>query len=44
MIDFLKEMNKDCEDALNDQVKSFKIDFKKELYAKGRNKPPRARV
>ncbi len=34
MIDFLKEMNKDCEDALNDQVKSFKIDFKKELYAK----------
>ncbi|GAA9571483.1 dynamin family protein [Helicobacter pylori] len=44
VIDFLKEMNKDCEDALNDQVKSFKIDFKKELYAKGRNKPPRARV
>ncbi|GAA7457364.1 hypothetical protein Yangon222_09280 [Helicobacter pylori] len=34
MIDFLKEMNKDCEEALNDQVKSFKIDFKKELYAK----------
>ncbi|RVZ34002.1 dynamin family protein [Helicobacter pylori] len=34
VIDFLKEMNKDCEDALNDQVKSFKIDFKKELYAK----------
>ncbi|BAJ56475.1 dynamin family protein [Helicobacter pylori] len=32
VIDFLKEMNKDCEDALNDQVKSFKIDFKKELY------------
>ncbi|GAA9394682.1 dynamin family protein [Helicobacter pylori] len=29
VIDFLKEMNKDCEDALNDQVKSFKIDFKK---------------
>ncbi|GAA9052942.1 dynamin family protein [Helicobacter pylori] len=27
VIDFLKEMNKDCEDALNDQVKSFKIDF-----------------
>ncbi|GAA9451046.1 dynamin family protein [Helicobacter pylori] len=44
VIDFLKEMNKDCEDALNDQVKSFKIDFKKELYAKGRNKPPRARI
>ncbi len=34
MIDFLKAMNKDCEDALNDQVKSFKIDFRKELYAK----------
>ncbi|GAA8464269.1 dynamin family protein [Helicobacter pylori] len=34
VIDFLKAMNKDCEDALNDQVKSFKIDFKKELYAK----------
>ncbi len=32
MIDFLKEMNKDCEDALNDQVKSFKKDFRKELY------------
>ncbi len=32
MIDFLKAMNKDCEDALNDQVKSFKIDFRKELY------------
>ncbi|GAA6974382.1 dynamin family protein [Helicobacter pylori] len=32
VIDFLKEMNKDCEDALNDQVKSFKIDFRKELY------------
>lgn len=34
VIDFLKAMNKDCEDALNDQVKSFKIVFKKELYAK----------
>ncbi|GAA7994670.1 dynamin family protein [Helicobacter pylori] len=34
VIDFLKEMNKDCEDALNDQVKSFKIDFRKELYDK----------
>ncbi len=32
MIDFLKEMNKDCENALNYQVKSFKIDFRKELY------------
>ncbi|GAA6923312.1 dynamin family protein [Helicobacter pylori] len=34
VIDFLKAMNKYCEDALNDQVKSFKIDFRKELYAK----------
>ncbi len=34
VIDFLKAMSKDCEDALNDQVKSFKIDLKKELYAK----------
>ncbi|WRD88931.1 hypothetical protein E5E76_04700 [Helicobacter pylori] len=34
VIDFLKAMNKDCEDALNDQVKSFKIDFRKELYSK----------
>ncbi|GAA8058606.1 dynamin family protein [Helicobacter pylori] len=32
VIDFLKEMNKDCEDALNGQVKSFKIDFRTELY------------
>ncbi|GHP37038.1 hypothetical protein JP0040_11660 [Helicobacter pylori] len=32
VIDFLKAMNKDCEDALNDQVKSFKIDFRTELY------------
>ncbi len=32
MIDFLKEMNRDCENALNYQVKSFKIDFRKELY------------
>ncbi|GAA7975775.1 hypothetical protein JP0546_09150 [Helicobacter pylori] len=32
MIDFLKAMNKDCEDALNGQVKSFKIDFRTELY------------
>ncbi|GAA8797855.1 dynamin family protein [Helicobacter pylori] len=35
VIDFLKEMNKDCEDALNDQVKSFKIDFKKNSTLKG---------
>ncbi|GAA7554972.1 dynamin family protein [Helicobacter pylori] len=32
VIDFLKAMNKDCEDALNGQVKSFKIDFRTELY------------
>ncbi|WP_237012766.1 dynamin family protein [Helicobacter pylori] len=32
VIDFLKAMNKDCEDALNEQVNSFKIDFRKELY------------
>ncbi|GAA7777486.1 dynamin family protein [Helicobacter pylori] len=32
VIDFLKEMNKDCEDVLNGQVKSFKIDFRTELY------------
>ncbi|ADO04166.1 hypothetical protein HPCU_05065 [Helicobacter pylori Cuz20] len=34
VIDLLKAMNKDCEDALKEQVKSFKIDFRKELYAK----------
>ncbi|ACD48441.1 dynamin family protein [Helicobacter pylori] len=34
VIDFLKAMNKDCEDALKEQVKSFKIDFRKELYKK----------
>ncbi|GHR27199.1 dynamin family protein [Helicobacter pylori] len=32
VIDFLKAMNKDCEDALNDQIKSFKTDFGTELY------------
>ncbi len=32
VIDFLKAMNKDCEDTLNEQVNSFKIDFRKELY------------
>ncbi|WP_187852673.1 dynamin family protein [Helicobacter pylori] len=32
VIDFLKKMNKDCEDTLNYQVKSFKIVFRKELY------------
>ncbi|GHP56019.1 hypothetical protein VN0227_13700 [Helicobacter pylori] len=34
VVDYLIEMHGICEDALNDQVKSFKIDFKKELYAK----------
>ncbi|MFP6260544.1 dynamin family protein [Helicobacter pylori] len=31
---YLTEMHKICEDALNDSVGSFKIVFKKELYAK----------
>ncbi len=34
VVDYLKEMHKICENALNDSVKSFKIDFRKELYAK----------
>ncbi len=34
VVDYLKEMHKICEKALNDSVKSFKIVFKKELYAK----------
>ncbi|WQT01305.1 dynamin family protein [Helicobacter pylori] len=34
VIDFLKAMNKYCEDTLNKQVKSFKEDFRKELYKK----------
>ncbi|GAA7749184.1 hypothetical protein HpBT0154_08730 [Helicobacter pylori] len=34
MVDYLKEMHKICEKALNDSVKSFKIVFRKELYAK----------
>ncbi len=34
VLDYLKEMHKICENALNDSVKSFKIDFRKELYAK----------
>ncbi len=34
VVDYLKEMHGICEGTLNDSVKSFKIDFKKELYAK----------
>ncbi|GAA8428563.1 hypothetical protein HpNP52_12300 [Helicobacter pylori] len=34
VVDYLKEMHKHCEKALNDSVGSFKIVFKKELYAK----------
>ncbi len=34
VVDYLKEMHKSCEKALNDSVGSFKIVFKKELYAK----------
>ncbi|MCQ2691364.1 dynamin-like GTPase family protein [Helicobacter pylori] len=34
VVDYLKEMHKICEKALNDSVKSFKIVFRKELYAK----------
>ncbi|GAA9002192.1 hypothetical protein Taitung16_11070 [Helicobacter pylori] len=34
VVDYLIEMHEICENALNDSVKSFKIDFKKELYAK----------
>ncbi|GAA8442817.1 dynamin family protein [Helicobacter pylori] len=34
VLDYLKEMHKICENALNDSIKSFKIDFRKELYAK----------
>ncbi|GAB0053859.1 hypothetical protein YGH029_11790 [Helicobacter pylori] len=34
VVDYLKEMHKHCEKALNDSVRSFKIVFKKELYAK----------
>ncbi len=32
VVDYLIEMHEICEGALNDSVKSFKIDFKKELY------------
>ncbi len=34
VVDYLKEMHEICEKALNDSVRSFKIVFKKELYAK----------
>ncbi|WP_162972640.1 dynamin family protein [Helicobacter pylori] len=34
VLDYLIEMHERCENALNDSVKSFKINFKKELYAK----------
>ncbi len=34
VVDYLTEMHKSCEKALNDSVGSFKIGFRKELYAK----------
>ncbi|MFP6292664.1 dynamin family protein [Helicobacter pylori] len=34
VLDYLTEMHERCESALNDSVKSFKIVFRKELYAK----------
>ncbi len=34
VVDYLEEMHKICENALNDSVGSFKIVFKKELYEK----------
>ncbi|MGL2582799.1 dynamin family protein [Helicobacter pylori] len=34
VLDYLKEMHESCESALNDSACSFKIVFKKELYAK----------
>ncbi|WRE25737.1 dynamin-like GTPase family protein [Helicobacter pylori] len=34
VVDYLIEMHKICEKALNDSVGSFKIDFRKDLYAK----------
>ncbi|GAA7341118.1 dynamin family protein [Helicobacter pylori] len=34
VVDYLKEMHEICKKALNDSVGSFKIVFKKELYAK----------
>lgn len=34
MLDYLTEMHESCESALNDSADSFKVVFKKELYAK----------
>ncbi len=34
VVDYLTEIHEHCENALNDSVKSFKIVFRKELYAK----------
>ncbi|WQW53296.1 dynamin-like GTPase family protein [Helicobacter pylori] len=34
VLDYLKEMHERCESALNDSADSFKIVFRKELYAK----------
>ncbi|RVY67612.1 hypothetical protein ECC41_04205 [Helicobacter pylori] len=34
VLDYLTEMHESCESALNDSANSFKVVFKKELYAK----------
>ncbi|PDX07676.1 dynamin family protein [Helicobacter pylori] len=34
VVDYLTEMHESCESALNDSANSFKVVFKKELYAK----------
>ncbi|MDU9769207.1 dynamin family protein [Helicobacter pylori] len=34
VVDYLTEMHERCESALNDSAKSFKVVFRKELYAK----------
>ncbi len=34
MLDYLTEMHESCENALNKSTRSFKVVFKKELYAK----------
>lgn len=34
VLDYLNEMHDNCENALNDSTDSFKVAFKKELYAK----------
>ncbi|WQZ49711.1 dynamin-like GTPase family protein [Helicobacter pylori] len=34
VLDYLNEMHERCESTLNDSVKSFKVVFRKELYAK----------